>query len=181
MTLVQTVNYFLASLTIIGLVASGLIIVALILSKSNLFTTFLSFLSNNVIYLTLLVSTTALFGSLFYSEIAKYNPCTLCWYQRILIYPQVFLLWFALVIKDKSIVKYILLLSALCVPLSLYHYLIQFGVVTIKTCSVVGYSASCSESFGATFGFITIPFMAFITVLLNTLLSLNYLKNSKRL
>jgi disulfide bond formation protein DsbB len=38
-------------------------------------------------YLALAPALTAMLGSLYYSEIAGFIPCTLCWYQRILMYP----------------------------------------------------------------------------------------------
>ena len=32
-------------------------------------------------------SVIAMFGSLYFSEIRQYEPCELCWYQRIVMYP----------------------------------------------------------------------------------------------
>jgi disulfide bond formation protein DsbB len=172
--MIDFVDTTLAILTLVSLLLSAGILFLLLTKKQ------VKFINKNIIYLTLVVSVTAMFGSLFYSEIAEYNPCKLCWYQRILIYPQVFILWLAMILKDKSVIKYVLLLSVLCLPISLYHYLMQFNVVAPLTCGTVGYSSSCSENFGANFGFITIPFMAFATVLLNTLLSLSYLLGEKQ-
>jgi hypothetical protein len=40
-------------------------------------------------------------GSLYYSEVAGYPPCTLCWYQRIAIYPQVVVLGVAALRRDR--------------------------------------------------------------------------------
>lgn len=176
MNSVSFVNNILSILTIFSLGLSGVLVILLVFKSSKISKSVLGFVSKNVIYLTLLVATIAMFGSLFFSEVAGYTPCKLCWYQRILIYPQVFLLWFAMIIKDKNIVKYVLLLSVLCIPLSFYHYLLQFQYVPEITCSVVGYSASCAEKFTATFGFVTIPLMAFATVLTNTILSVVYLR-----
>ena len=39
------------------------------------------------LWLAFLVAATATGGSLFYSEIAGFVPCELCWYQRICMYP----------------------------------------------------------------------------------------------
>ena len=41
------------------------------------------------------VASTAMLGSLYLSEIADFIPCTLCWYQRIAMYPLVPLLGIA--------------------------------------------------------------------------------------
>jgi len=180
MSLVETINFILSLLTVISLVLSVLLILLLIFKSSKFSKNILLGFSKNVIYLTLLVVTIAMFGSLFYSEVAGYTPCKLCWYQRILIYPQVFLLWFAMIVKDKNIIKYILFLSLICIPLSFYHYLLQFSVVPEITCSVVGYSSGCSQNFTATFGFVTIPLMAFSAVVINLLLSVVYLTHKPK-
>lgn len=180
MNSVGFVNNILSLLTIFSLLLSVVLIILLVFKSSKISKSVLGFASKNVVYLTLVVATVAMFGSLFFSEVAGYNPCKLCWYQRILIYPQVFLLWFAMIIKDKNIVKYMLLLSVLCIPVSFYHYLLQFQFVPEITCSVVGYSASCAEKFSATFGFVTIPLMAFATVLLNSVLSATYLLHKSK-
>ncbi len=39
-----------------------------------------------------IVSLTATLGSLYFSEIRKFIPCELCWYQRIMMYPLVLIL-----------------------------------------------------------------------------------------
>jgi disulfide bond formation protein DsbB len=99
-------------------------------------------------------------GSLFYSEIAGYTPCKLCWFQRIFMYTQVFIFGLALIEKDKNIFNYNILLSVVGGLIALYHYIIQFKSDPLVPCSTVGYSASCSDHFTLTYGYITIPMMA---------------------
>ncbi len=108
----------------------------------------------------LIVALIATLGSLFYSEIAHYTPCLLCWYQRIFMYPQVILLGIAVWKKDTSVAIYSLALSIIGVALALYHYLLQLGVAPELPCAAIGYSAACSQRFVLTFGYITIPLMA---------------------
>ena len=43
-------------------------------------------LENGLIFISI-VSLVATLGSLYFSEIRGFEPCTLCWYQRILMYP----------------------------------------------------------------------------------------------
>ncbi|MBM7660072.1 disulfide bond formation protein DsbB [Bacillus mesophilus] len=116
------------------------------------------------------ISVIAAFGSLFFSEVLKYIPCELCWYQRILMYPLVILMGTAIIKKDyHTISPYILPLSILGMTISLYHYLIQkvdFMSEASISCGVV----PCTGEYINWFGFITIPFLAlsaftFITVL----------------
>jgi len=47
--------------------------------------------------LAFMVAGFAMFGSLWFSEAANYNPCTLCWYQRIAMYSLAVVLGVALV------------------------------------------------------------------------------------
>jgi len=42
--------------------------------------------------LAALITTTAMLGSLYFSEIVNYVPCRLCWYQRAAMYPLAILL-----------------------------------------------------------------------------------------
>ena len=42
-------------------------------------------------------------GSLYFSEVADFIPCTLCWYQRIAMYPLVVILGIAAVRRDRDV------------------------------------------------------------------------------
>ena len=170
--MIDLITNTLPVLTLVGDVLVLLLIVLLlflILNKSNppVFIKKLSIIiSNNVIIFSLIVASIATFGSLFYSDILNYEPCKLCWYQRILMYPQALILWLALVLKTRDALKYSLLLSLLGAPLAGYHYLLQRGVVEVVPCSTVGYSVSCAEKFFMSYGYITIPMMAFTAFVL---------------
>ena len=59
---------------------------------------------DNAILYSFLIALTGLLGSLFFSEIAKYDPCNLCWYQRIFMYPLVII--FFIVYAPISIVSF---------------------------------------------------------------------------
>lgn len=106
------------------------------------------------------VSMAATLGSLFYSDIMGRTPCLLCWYQRILMYPQSIMYLIAIAKNDLSIKTYGLALSFIGAGIAFYHYLLQFNIVTVEMCSAVGYSVSCSERFAATYGYITLPLMS---------------------
>ncbi|OGH88302.1 MAG: hypothetical protein A3J93_01955 [Candidatus Magasanikbacteria bacterium RIFOXYC2_FULL_42_28] len=112
-------------------------------------------------HLALVAVTIATLGSLFYSEIAGYEPCKLCWAQRIFMYPQVILLITAFAKKRAgAMLAYTLPLSVIGGLIAIYHYLLQLGVVSGVACGVVGYSVSCAQKFVLTYGYITIPLMA---------------------
>lgn len=159
-------NQLLGFLTFIGQIIIGALFIALSFRKSPTAKQILSFVAKNGLLFSFIVALTAMLGSLFYSEIAKYEPCVLCWYQRILMYPNVLLLGLAYAQKDRHVIPYSLALAIPGLLLSGYHYLLQRNIVPAITCGVVGYSASCSTTFFMQFGYITIPFMAFTAFLL---------------
>lgn len=166
--LVNTINQILSSLTII---AQALIValVVIILFKKNRLPVFAK---KYAALLAFVIALTATLGSLFYSEVAGFEPCKLCWFQRILMYPQVILLGMAFLKKDENITSYILGLSVPGAIIAGYHYLLQLGIAPALTCSATGYSVSCSQRFVMNFGYITIPLMAFSAFALIVLLQL---------
>lgn len=165
MTFVSVVNQALGLLTIVAQVLSVVLIVLAIVRRGKPGDVFLSFFRDNAITISFIVALIAMLGSLFYSEVAGYDPCKLCWYQRILMYPQVVLLLMALIKKRKDIIDYSLVLSVIGALIAGYHYLGQLSITSLP-CSVVGFSASCSQRFVMQYGYITIPVMAFSAFLL---------------
>lgn len=127
---------------------------------------FFQLIKKHYLLFGLIVSWSAMLGSLFYSDIAGYEPCKLCWFERIFMYPQAFLFATALYLKDKTIVTYSLVLSSIGAFIAGYHYLQQIGAVPALPCDALGYSTSCSQRFVMTYGYITIPMMALTAFLL---------------
>ena len=107
-----------------------------------------------------LVALVAMLGSLYFSDYLGYEPCVLCWYQRIFMYSQVFLFGLALIKKDSHIWSYSILLSIIGALIATFHYISQVSNTSILPCDALGYSASCSQTFVLSFGYITIPMMA---------------------
>jgi disulfide bond formation protein DsbB len=97
-------------------------------------------------------------GSLFYSDSAGFIPCSLCWWQRIFLYPQAFILLFAMIKKRDDVAPYSIFLSAIGGLISLYHVFLQFGGSPFVPCSAGG--ASCSQRYFLEFGYVTLPTMA---------------------
>lgn len=94
----------------------------------------------------------------------KYEPCTLCWYQRIFMYPLVIILGIAITNKDYKISIYGLILSTIGISISTYHYSIQKipQLSNISTCGRI----PCTDDYLNWFGFITIPFLCLIAFLI---------------
>lgn len=113
-----------------------------------------------------LFSFLALLGSLFYSEILKYVPCTLCWYQRVFMYSLVLMSGFMFYSK-KTYLDLITLFAGFGAFFSLIHYINQVIVPSILSCS--GDGVDCSVVTFTSYGYITIPIMAlsvFVIILL---------------
>jgi disulfide bond formation protein DsbB len=114
-----------------------------------------------LLYVAWFVSLVAMFGSLYFSEIKGYIPCELCWYQRIFMYPLVFILGIGTFQNDTTVKKFVLPLALVGGSISFMHYLEQKipGFGGIKPC-VSG--VPCSAQYINWFGFVTIPFLALV-------------------
>lgn len=134
-----------------------------------------SFLEKYGLYLAWLVSLTATFGSLYFSEIREFVPCELCWIQRIFMYPLTILLGIAVFTDDRAVRKYVLPLTTIGGSVSLYHYLVQKvpGFAEIQPCAQ---GVPCSGQYINWLGFITIPFLALTAFTLITFLMWNVKK-----
>ena len=110
-------------------------------------------------WLLVSVSTTI---SLFFSSVLEYEPCVLCWYQRICLFPMIFILAAGLFPTfDKSVIKYALPLSIAGGLTAFYHTLLYAGIIpeSIQPCSN---GVSCTEKYFELFGFVSIPMLSFI-------------------
>ena len=130
----------------------------------------LNFLKKYAVYLAFLQTWIATLGSLYFSEIRNFTPCPLCWYQRILMYPLIFILAVGIIRKDKNVAYYALPMSILGAIIALYQYLLQMGTA-IKNipiqCDAFG---SCEQIETIYFGFITIPFLSMTAFVIISLL-----------
>ncbi len=122
--------------------------------------------------LALAIAAASTAGSLYYSEVAGYLPCAMCWYQRICMYALVPVLTVAVARRDRQGGWYGLPLALAGLGLSVYHYQLQLFPDQGSTCDV---AAPCTYQWVDSFGFVSIPFMAgsgFVGVAGLTLLSL---------
>ncbi|MFC4559167.1 disulfide oxidoreductase [Virgibacillus kekensis] len=120
----------------------------------------------------------AMLGSLFFSEIMGYEPCELCWYQRILMYPLVIIYGVAAFKRDISIALPGLIMSGIGVGVSTYHYLIQ----KLPGFHEAGGSCGlipCNTEYINYFGFVTIPFLAGTAFIIIFVLHIILLKQSR--
>jgi disulfide bond formation protein DsbB len=113
-----------------------------------------------------LVAAIATGGSLFLSEIAHFIPCELCWYQRICMYPLSIVLLLAALAGDYRIVRYVWPLPVVGAGVSVYHLLVENGVVGQSTACLVSAPGGCATKWIDEFGYVTIPTLALTAFLL---------------
>jgi disulfide bond formation protein DsbB len=116
-------------------------------------------------YIVWAISWGSVFGSLYFSEIAGYVPCALCWWQRLLIYPLAVFSTVAIIRKEfTQFAYYAVTFGVIGSIVSFYHSLLQWGVIehNVLNCSVGG-AVSCSDPEIMLLGFVTIPFLAFLS------------------
>jgi len=112
------------------------------------------------LWLAFLVAAIATGGSLFFSEIAHFVPCELCWYQRICMYPLSITTLLAALFDDPRAARYLLPLPVAGAGVSVYHLLVENGVVgQSKTC-LISAPGGCGAKWINEFGYMTIPTLA---------------------
>lgn len=132
------------------------------------------------IYTSWITAIAATVGSLYFSEVKAFLPCNLCWYQRILMYPLVLLFMVASFKKDYTIYQYVLPLSITGSLFSLFHYLQQKTTLFETSVLKCSKGVPCSGEYINLFGFITIPFLAFIAFSFITMFMFLLMKEQKR-
>lgn len=117
-------------------------------------------------YLAWTLALVAMLGSVFFGEVMKLPPCTLCWYQRICLFPLTVVLAVGIVLRDGRLVAYGAPLVLAGLGISIYHNLIYFGVIP-EALSPCTDGVSCSTRQIEWLGFLTIPLMslgAFVSI-----------------
>lgn len=110
------------------------------------------------LWMGLAVTAGAAAFSLVHSFVFGLAPCDLCWWQRIFIYPQVFLFAIALWRKDTSVTVYSIALSVIGIGIALYHHALQMLPHSALPCPATG--PSCSQILFLEFGYVTYPMLS---------------------
>jgi disulfide bond formation protein DsbB len=112
------------------------------------------------LWLAFLVSALATGGSLFLSEVANFVPCELCWFQRIFMYPIAITTLLAALFNDHRAARYLLPLPVIGAGVSIYHLLVENGVVEQTQACLVSAPGGCATKWIDEFGYVTIPTLA---------------------
>ena len=134
-------------------------------------------LENGLLFIWV-VSLVATLGSLYFSEIREYEPCKLCWIQRIFMYPIAIMTTIAVIQKNAKIAVTTAVFATIGGCFSLYHYGIQkldFLTDSAPSCGQV----PCTGQYINWFGFVTIPFLALTAFVLIAIASFYLIRQLK--
>lgn len=135
----------------------------------------MEFIKKNLAQFALLIAAISTLGSLYFSEVLKFPPCVLCWYQRVSMYPLIAILAVGIWKKDKNLPLFVLPLSLIGGGIALYHNLLYYKILP-ESAAPCTLGISCTTKFIEWFGFITIPFLSLSAFIAITSLMLLYKK-----
>jgi len=153
----EIVNYTYSTGVLVVMLISLLSIITLLFFRKEE-NVWLAYVRSNALNLYLALLAIAIAGSLYYSEIAGFVPCKLCWLQRIFIFGQLFIIVIAKIKRDGGVWNYLPWFSFFGLIIAgLHNYIYYFGSENSITCDA---AASCKAFYMFNFNLVTIPFMA---------------------
>ena len=114
-----------------------------------------------ILFVCWLLVAGATLGSLFFSEIMELPPCSMCWVQRVFMFPLAIVLLVGLFPFDGSVIRYALPLALGGGAVALYHTLLQVGIIP-ESAAPCRQGVSCSTAVLELFGFISIPMLSLL-------------------
>ena len=153
----------LAVLGVVGQVLAGLMILVVLAAAAGVrgpLRTLRTALWGYELWAAFVVAAIATGGSLFFSEIAHYVPCELCWFQRICMYPLSIVTLLAAFRGEHRVARYLLPLPVVGAGISVYHLLVENGVVSQAKACLLSAPGGCATKWINEFGYLTIPTLA---------------------
>jgi len=124
-------------------------------------------ISEEGVHLAFIVAAASTLGSLYFSEVAEFVPCRLCWFQRIAMYPLSVVLLVGAIRRDAAVRWYAGPLAVIGAIIAGYHTLIEWRPeLDTGTCDLSG--PSCTAVWFREFGFVSLALMSlvgFLTIL----------------
>jgi len=107
----------------------------------------------------------SLIGSLFYSQVAGFAACLLCWIIRFLVYPQLITLGAYFHKPKRWLLLTSLVMSSAAAVVSAYQIFLQAGGAAIVNCQVIQSLGSCETEYFRIFGYVNIAVMSLTAAL----------------
>ena len=129
-----------------------------------------------LVFLAWLLATISTLGALFLGEVMGYTPCQFCWYQRIAMFPLVFVLAAGLFPFDPKVVRYALPLAIAGWLLAVFQMALVAGLIpeSVTPCQK---GVPCSDLQVVWFGFISIPLLSVLAF--SSIIALLFTAHSK--
>jgi disulfide bond formation protein DsbB len=153
----------LAVLGVIGQVIGGLLILVGLLALAGVrgpLRALREAIWGYELWAAFVVAAIATGGSLFFSEVAHFPPCELCWYQRICMYPLSIITLLAALADDHGVARYLLPLPIAGAGVAVYHLLVENRVVEEAQGCLLSAPGGCATKWINEFGYMTIPTLA---------------------
>lgn len=156
---VHYLNIFLG-IGVIALQALSVLALGLLLVSREKGNFYLDLLKDNFLLIGFGISVFSSLFPLVYSEIIGFAPCALCWWQRVFMFPTMFLFTVALWANDRKVIRYAAPVLSAGILVSLYHnFFYYFGEGSALPCDASG--ISCYQRLVSEFGgYISIPMMS---------------------
>ena len=160
----ETVSLFLALLAVVAELAT---LTAVVLAVGGRWSPRLAAVRNQAVEavapsaltLAFLVATVCMAGSLYFSEVAHFSPCRLCWLQRFCMYPLVPILGYAAWRRQARTARPIAaVLASIGAVIATYHVLLERNPQWES--SVCDPKNPCTLIWVERLGYLTIPTMA---------------------
>ena len=156
---VEAMQAFTALLALAAAALAVFVVVGRLLrTRSALLDDLFHVVDDAALWIGFLIAAVAMAGSLYFSEVANYLPCRLCWFQRIAMYPLAVILLIAAIRRDRGVRWYAIPLAAVGACVSIYHYLVEWHPqLEGDACDP---NNPCSLVWFRQFGFVTLSLMA---------------------
>lgn len=119
----------------------------------------MTWLRNYALYFAWVIALGGLLGSLYFGEMMDVEPCRLCWYQRIALFPLVLFLGIATYKDDRDIILYAMPLVIFGGLFAFYHALAQ-QFPSLHSAHVCGPNVPCTSSVFSLLGFLSLPLLS---------------------
>ena len=156
--MVENVTFLLPYLVLVSHIVLVILLSSLVF-RNSWGEEIVRWLGRHAAVLDFFVALTAIIGSLFYSEIVGFEPCVLCWWQRVFLYPLVIIFGVAAIWKKPaSAFLYAVPFASAAALFAAYQSYVYLGGASLLSCTTL--DGVCSKIYVMAFGYITIPLMS---------------------
>lgn len=117
---------------------------------------------NRSLFLAWFLSFIATLLSILVGEVLGYEPCPLCWYQRICLFPLPVILVIAIYRRDREVSYYVIPQVFIGMMIALYQFAYPILLPYLGIIPICTYGKDCTISPFEFFGFINLPFISFL-------------------